>query len=829
MTAPALTPGQQTAYDALIAFLMGKTEHTLAVLEGYAGTGKLQPLDEPVLTPSGWVRMGDIKVNDWVIAADGTATRVLNVFPGNHLEIYRVHFSDGSWTECCKDHLWKVQTKKQSQIGLWNVYSLEELLPGIQKGSRLTSGGRNKGYLYRIPLCSPVQFPEKPLQLDPYLLGYILGDGHSSKKQNSLRLSVWEVDIAAFMSKCNNVIHSQKQYGTVVHVVLDKITNELYNSLGLRGLKSSDKFIPPTYLLGSVKQRRDLLAGLMDSDGSSIKGKASFSTTSKEIAQGVVDLVRSLGGLATTKWYSRESHQSKEAHIAIRTPFNPFTLPRKAVRYSGHLSNRHFKKQIVAAEYVGTKDGQCLLLDHPDHLYITRDYIVTHNTFLVSRLLADLTQIDGERCIAIAAPTNKAVRVLKDKLLDAGVVIAAMGDLDGRRRRQRPEPGCTCRSIHAFLGLKLKEQENGQQDAISEGESSLRDYDLVVIDECSMLDDVLFKKITLERGQARILFVGDPAQLPPVKNQGTVLSPAFDRVDYKLRLSEVVRQAKDNPIIRLSIALRQLIEINQRAEAITLLGALPPVTDGPKAALVSGTRQTLIDYWLYQQIECPESDIRIIAYTNDRVQYYNQAIHQALYPDSLSLCFAPGERVIVHSQCEALKIVDARLNILQAGALITSEELRVESASADPHPLYPSIAANTVRLRDDFGNRWLVYVALDVAAYAAEINTHFATWRQLKAQADSANTTHARDRLKEHAKDASSKGWALKKAFAPLRHAYAITAHKSQGSTFDCALVDFSDLAKMTDAFSFNRALYVAVTRSREFLALVVTTKEKTN
>ncbi len=463
------------------------------------------------------------------------------------------------------------------------------------------------------------------------------------------------------------------------------------------------------------------------------------------------------------------------------------------------------------------------LMGKTEHtLAVLEGYAGTGKTFLVSRLLADLTQIDGERRIAIAAPTNKAVRVLKDKLLDAGVVIAAMGDLDGRRRRQRPEPGCTCRSIHAFLGLKLKEQENGQQDVIPESEPTLRDYDIVVIDECSMLDDGLFKKITLDRGQARILFVGDPAQLPPVK-RGVTLSPVFDRVDYTLRLSDVVRQAKENPIIRLSMALRQMIEMNHRAEAITLLEALPPVTDGPKAALVSGDRQTLIDYWLYQQIDCPDSDVRIIAYTNDRVQYYNQAIHRVLHNDSPGLRFAPSERVIVHSQCDALKIVDARLNLRQAGVLITSEELTVESISADPHPLYPAIAANTVYLRDNFGSRWLVYIALDTDAHAADVNAHFATWRQLKTQADRASTPRERDVLKEQAATASSKGWALKKAFAPLRHAYAITAHKSQGSTFDCALVDFSDLAKMPDAFSFNRALYVAATRSREFLAFVVT------
>ena len=98
----------------------------------------------------------------------------------------------------------------------------------------------------------------------------------------------------------------------------------------------------------------------------------------------------------------------------------------------------------------------------------------------------------------------------------------------------------------------------------------------------------------------------------------------------------------------------------------------------------------------------------------------------------------------------------------------------------------------------------------------------FREWQALKMRAEVASGDDQAV-LKEKAADASGKGWALRRAFLNLRHAYALSAHKSQGSSFDCALVDFSDLNKMPDAFEFNRALYVAVTRSREFLALVVT------
>lgn len=449
-------------------------------------------------------------------------------------------------------------------------------------------------------------------------------------------------------------------------------------------------------------------------------------------------------------------------------------------------------------------------------LAVLEGYAGTGKTYLVAALLAALP---GLR-IAVAAPTNKAVRVLRDKLVDAGVSVPEAGeDPDAwLNRGKRPAVGCTCRSIQSLLGMKLKELDNGQHEMTQERESSLRDYQVVVIDECSMLNDALFQKIVMERRQAQVLFVGDPAQLPPV-NQAGALSPVFDRVALKVRLTDVVRQAADNPIIRLSVRLRQLIEAGVKASAMALLDVLPPIADGPKAALLPGPAQTLIDWWLGQHRDDPEADTRIIAYTNDRVQFYNQALHHALYGETVTR-FVKGERVIVHTQCQAER-EDG--DLWETTRLITSDELRVLESSHTLHPFYPTIPANRVILRSDDGETYRTWIALDEVDLQRRITACFVEFRSLTTAASRASNPRDSADLKQRAKDASNQGWALKRTFASLRHAYAITCHKSQGSTFDCALVDFSDLAKMQDAFSFNRALYVAVTRSREFLALVVT------
>lgn len=468
--------------------------------------------------------------------------------------------------------------------------------------------------------------------------------------------------------------------------------------------------------------------------------------------------------------------------------------------------------------------------DSPARLAVLEGHAGTGKTFLVARLLAAL---EGFK-IAVAAPTHKAVRVLRDKLIEADVPIPSDpgGDATGwrRRRSSRPIAGCSCHSIHSLLGLRLVERDDGSQDVEkdTQREATLRDYDVVVIDECSMIDAKLFARIVIEsRPPSRVLFVGDSAQLPPIASRNETheggeterISPVFGRVMMRVRLTGVVRQARDNPMIQLSTRLRQLIEAGVRATPGILLESLPPVSDGPKAVLVSGTAQMLVDWYLSQISDDPESDTRIIAYTNDMVQQYNRQVHRTLHGES-GTRFVAGERVIVQSQCEVEHFLYD--DLWEPARLITSDELTVLNTRVQTYLIFPEIAANRIEIQGHDGARYRAWIAADDQFLERRISWYFSQWRALKRRSDQAREPKDRDQLKTEANTASAKGWALKNAFAPLRHAYAITCHKSQGSTFDCALVDFTDMNKMRDVLEFNRALYVAVTRSREFLAMVV-------
>lgn len=457
-------------------------------------------------------------------------------------------------------------------------------------------------------------------------------------------------------------------------------------------------------------------------------------------------------------------------------------------------------------------------------LAVLEGFAGSGKTYLMGRLLNTLfAQFRDRECsplrVAIAAPTNKAVRVLRDTLQAAGVPIAGAGDEDfvPGGRRAKPKPGCTCRSIHSFLGLKLNELENGKQETAKSSESSLDQYDVAIVDEASMIGADLFERIVQEHGACTILFVGDPAQLPPVKGLGA-LSPVFDRVAFKVRLTEVVRQAADNPIIRLSMALRKMIELGVKADPLSLAQALPKQGGGVPVALVAGTPGTLVDFWLEEHRADPSADTRIVAYTNAQVLDYNQRIHRALHGDTGDRVYVEGQRVIVHQQAKARMQVDDETWI--DSRLITSEEVTVETLEVTPHPLYPHIPANRLEVVNWDDDTFEVYVPIHQQQFNATIDQMFGQWRALQAEMRLATGDRA-VALKSAARDASGAAWALRNSFAQIRHSYALTCHKAQGSTFDCALVDFADLSRMPDPLEFNRALYVAVTRSRQFLALV--------
>ncbi|MCQ4165121.1 ATP-dependent DNA helicase [Tahibacter harae] len=433
-----------------------------------------------------------------------------------------------------------------------------------------------------------------------------------------------------------------------------------------------------------------------------------------------------------------------------------------------------------------------------DALVMTLEgYAGTGKTFLVAAIVRELA---ARQAIGVAAPTNKAVAVLREKIEAAGEIV-----------------GVDFGSIHSFMGLRMKERDDGTHECRPEGENRVRDFSLIVVDECSMLGDELFNRLMQSAAASgtRILFVGDPAQLPPVdgRRANADSSPTFTRVQHKAVLTDVVRQARDNPIIGLSLSIRRAIERGQRMPHMELAEGCPPAPSN--ACYVGGGRDTLLSWALYDIRD--GHDTRILAFRNQAVVDYNHEIHAALHGTATP--FAAGEIVMLQESHDArMHGVGADPARAPRQTLFNSEECTVLSIERANHPYYPQIQAWALILERETGAKVVCWYADSQDQLQRQISQLFSEAAQLKGelalQRDAAKDERRRDLIKQ--------AWALKNAFAPLRHIYAMTVHKSQGSTLHTALIDLSDIHRIQDDFSYNRALYVAVTRASDHLALVV-------
>ena len=328
-----------------------------------------QPLYSKVLTPNGFVTMGSLNKEDLIIGTNHTIQKVVDIFPKGQKEIYKVHFMDGRIVECCIDHLWKVYYK-----GVSKVMSLKEIIDSNKLLTVKSCGTKEYGYYVQKPF---VDFPNKKTIIDPYLLGLLIGDGSLSETgQIELSLGLNKEHIIDKIPK--EFIRSCKFYENKNYFrVKLKGLKESLQTLGLYGTTSKTKFIPKDYLYNSKVNRSLLLKGLLDTDGHINKrNRFEYSTVSNQLSDDFLELVR---GLNYSVNYKLLTNRGKAAYSD--TPIHRIN------QLKGYLNGN----KIVEIEKTGNfTEMQCILVSNPDHLYITDNYIVTHNTTLTSLFLKEL-------------------------------------------------------------------------------------------------------------------------------------------------------------------------------------------------------------------------------------------------------------------------------------------------------------------------------------------------------------------------------------------------------------------------------------------------------
>ena len=380
----------------------GLAKGEIGVILAPTGVGKEQPISEPVLTPNGWVTMGEINVGDMVIGSDGNEQYVLGVYPQGIKPIYKIEFTDGTFTNCGLEHLWSVNTlnmrtaKTRGKDGKpiykpnfgYKVVKTSEMMEDIKKRGR---------YNYRLPVVAPVEFNEIPVSIDPYLLGLLLGDG--SIGENGVRITTKDDELfenIQYLDEHSSFREYTKQdLKTIKSIYLKSNIKERLLKYNLFNRKSHDKFIPKDYLINSVKNRVELLRGLMDTDGYvDKKGTVQFTTISEQLCKDVKELVLSLGGTVRvntkipTFTHNGEKKQGQLAYnitMSFANDIVPFKLLRKVGRFYKRTKYVE-QKYVKSITYSHDEEAVCIKVSNPDCLYVTRDYVLTHNTTFMTKI-----------------------------------------------------------------------------------------------------------------------------------------------------------------------------------------------------------------------------------------------------------------------------------------------------------------------------------------------------------------------------------------------------------------------------------------------------------
>jgi phosphate starvation-inducible protein PhoH len=377
-------------------FLEALKYDTIVIAEGSAGTGKAQPLSSKILTKGGWKTIGEITVGDFVHSVDGWVN-VTGVFPQGKKQVVRFRFKDGAEVESCTEHLWTVFNSAHKSTATLDTLTSQEIIDLLESKKSLKRA-RN----ISVPSSPVVDFENTvKLPIPPYVLGVLIGDGSITQSTPT----VTSIDSEIFSHVLNEMSKVGEGFAFTDTLSITKSISDSESTwqkpnrlttalkfLGLHGKDSYTKFIPEIYKTSSIEERYSLLQGLMDTDGTCSKptGGVVFSSSSKQLAEDVREIVLSLGGKASISTkipvYTHKGVKVKGAlhyivSLNVIDKRKLFRLERKKVLVS-NTDQSQLRRVIESYEIVGEKECQCISVNHPSRLYVTDGYVLTHNTMV---------------------------------------------------------------------------------------------------------------------------------------------------------------------------------------------------------------------------------------------------------------------------------------------------------------------------------------------------------------------------------------------------------------------------------------------------------------
>lgn len=443
----------------------------------------------------------------------------------------------------------------------------------------------------------------------------------------------------------------------------------------------------------------------------------------------------------------------------------------------------------LAIDYVAGKT--------PYRMLVIRGYAGTGKTFTIGRL-QDYFLYAKKLKVVISCPTNKAVQVVKD-LCDIA------------------DPNLTFSTIHKLLGLKEHYDLNGRLSFKPDPQNppALSAYDVLIIDETSMLDDSLFKLIEpfIEEG-LKIIFVGDPAQIPPINRLDCIPFLKQRQREYGIGvadLTKIMRQGEDNPLLDFATQIRE-----QRKNQHFVYDYRVMYKDGMGIFPIKKTAKDVIyqicDTYFANDIFAQYPDfMKVISWRNDAVNAVNRKVRKLIYKKEELPMLMPGEKLIANNP----------IKTQEQSYLTNNSEFMVVGYDIGSTK-YNGVIKNDVIVREEFK-----YYHTQVETMTDKGLRRYHIWIIHEDSLTAYN--HSVEALKNHTQRLSGydriEGWrayyTLKNYFADVKYNYAITAHKAQGSSYENVMIlewDINDCFKPEER---NRIKYVAATRARKQLFVI--------
>ena len=388
--------GVPTGFIELDELTHGLHPGQMVVLAARPAVGKALALDTPLPTPTGWTTMADVTVGDVLLDASGrptSVTAVTDVMYGR--ACFEVEFSDGTVIVADAEHQWLTDTRSsrkafQAARDRRNRTKNQRTFAAVRTTSEIAATLRTSTQEARlnhsVRLTQPLQLPEADLPLPPYVVGAWLGDGTS----DASTITTADAEIVALLEGEGLVVtptaaRMRYSLGLPVRAAQDHgAVAAILRKLGILG----NKRIPQQYLRASELQRRNLLAGLLDTDGTVTAGGCpQFTTTSEPLTQDVYELIVGLGyrcGVSRKKVSGRSVRSSTAYTLTFSADDDVFRLHRKAILHKERRI-RQFQRRnsrfITAVRPVESVPVRCIQVENDEHLYLAgRSMIPTHNS-----------------------------------------------------------------------------------------------------------------------------------------------------------------------------------------------------------------------------------------------------------------------------------------------------------------------------------------------------------------------------------------------------------------------------------------------------------------